>query len=333
MPASLIQFLQETVGLKPDELSGASQGRPVVRLLETSDPREVAFIGVEGIAVPRALYVQQASDFPSSLREPSRIGLGLFSDPAVPADVATFSLPHDDVQSLAQCRPGNCKLKLPARAIVDLRATIDPTSPSADSVARAYLARRMLEYVTAYRARGNSALLVYDDASEATAAAQVWDGTLSRSPYVYRYAPTLDRFLRNYPADRPPGAQEALFWALDDLPGAKPLLTITHEIVYAPPELPGATLIASRQLYCDHYLDGALDLMAVVDQAGSLAPDSAGIYIVLLRRLHFDNLPSGGLVNVRGKVIDKMRDRTLAFLRDTKKASEQASASNRGTAR
>ena len=333
MPASLTQFLQGTVGLKPDETSGVSQGMPVVKLLETSDRREVALIGVESIEVPRAFYVQQTTDFPSSLREPSRIGFGLFSDPAVAADVATFSLPHDDVQALAQCRPGNCKLKLPARAIVDLGATLDVTSPSADSVASAYFARYLVEYVTAYRARGNSALVVYDDASDAGAAAQVWDGILSRSPYVYRYAPTLDRFFRNYPDDRPPGAREALFWAQDVLPGLQPLLTITHEIVYAPPELPGATLIASKQLYCDHYLDGALDLMAVVDQAGAPAPDSAGIYIVLLRRLHFDDLPSGGLVNVRGKVIGKMRDRTMAFLRDTKKASEQAFATNRSSTR
>jgi hypothetical protein len=44
-------------------------------------------------------------------------------------------------------------------------------------------------------------------------------------------------------------------------------------------------------------------------------------------------LPSGGIVNVKGKVIGKMRDRTVAFLRDTKKASEQAYASQRTGAR
>jgi hypothetical protein len=43
--------------------------------------------------------------------------------------------------------------------------------------------------------------------------------------------------------------------------------------------------------------------------------------------LHFDDLPSGGIVNVKGKVIGKMRDRTLVFFRDTKKTSEQAYAS------
>jgi hypothetical protein len=331
MPASLSQFLQQTAGFTADDMSSASRGMPVVKLLETADRREVALIGVEAIDVPRALYVERASDFPFSLREASRIGLGVFSDPAAPSDVATLALPHDDVKSLAQCRPGNCKLKLPAPSIADLRATVDLDAPSADSAASAYFGRRMIDYVTAYRARGNRALVVYDDGPDSTAAAQVWDGMLSRSPYIYRYAPTLDRYFRNYPNDQLSGAHEVIFWAEDDVPGAKPLLTVTHEVVYAPPELSGTTFIASKQLYCDHYLDGALDLLAVIDRTGATAPDSAGIYLVLLRRLHFDDLPSGGIINVKGKVIGKTRDRTLDFLRDAKKSSEQAYAS-KGTA-
>lgn len=66
--------------------------------------------------------------------------------------------------------------------------------------------------------------------------------------------------------------------------------------------MPGCTLIAAKLLYADHYLDGALDLTAVVDQAGDQAAGPAGLYLVLLRRLHFDDLPSGGLMNVRGRV-------------------------------
>jgi hypothetical protein len=48
------------------------------------------------------------------------------------------------------------------------------------------------------------------------------------------------------------------------------------------------------------------------------------MYLVLLRRLHFDDLPSGGLMNVRGKVIGKLRDQTETSLRDSKSRNEQA---------
>jgi hypothetical protein len=322
MPPSLATFLQQTMALDAGAMSAAASGKPVVKVLDPSDQREIAAFGIVRIDVPRSFYVRRAADFATSLRDPSRLRFALFSEPAAASDVAALSLPHDDVQDLAHCRAGSCKVKLSAEAIAYVRANVDLASPSADSVVSAYFRGRMIDYVTGYRARGDSALIVYSD--KESSAAAVFQAMLSRSPYMYQYAPSLERYLENYPGDRLADVSEALFWSEDDLPGLKPTVTITHEVVYAPPELPGATLIASKLLYADHYLDGALDLTAVVDQAGDQA--AAGIYMVLLRRLHFDDLPSGGLTNVRGRVIGKLRDATATFLRDVKTRSEQAYA-------
>lgn len=323
MPPELTQFLQHTIAVSSDELSNATGGRPLVKVLAPQDPSEIAVLGVVHISVPRAFYVHRAIDFLSSLRDPSRLRFALLSDPVTPSDMVGLSLPHDDVQDLAHCRAGACKVKLSAEAIGQLRTSIDLGSPSADSAASAFFRRRMMDYVTAYRARGNRALIVYADEDSVTAAERVFAGILSRSPYMYQYAPSLERYLENYPGDRPADVSEALFWSEDDLPGLKATITLTHVVVYDPPELPGSTLIASKLLYADHYLDGALDLTAVVDQAGN---QEAGIYLVVLHRLHFDELPSGGLIDIRGKVIGKLRDRTTTWLRDTKTRSEQAFA-------
>jgi hypothetical protein len=160
----------------------------------------------------------------------------------------------------------------------------------------------------------------------------VFQAMLARSPYLYR-APSLERYLVNYPGDRPANLSEVIFWSEDDLPGLKPTVTITQQVVYAPPELPGATLIASKLLYAAHFLDGALELTAVVDQAGNQASGPAGSYLVLVRRLHFDNLPSGGALNVRGRVIGELLRRTTANLRDTKVRSERAYAGAHGSGR
>ena len=323
LPPSLEQFLLQTIGLHQDELSAVPSGRPVVKLLETPDRREIAVFGIVSIAVPRSFYVQRAVDFRSSLRSPSRLRFGIFSDPAVASDAAALSLRHDDVQDLAKCRAGSCKLKLSAEAIARVRSLIDSAPSSADSVVTAYFRGRMIDYVTGYRARGNSALTVYADAEANSAAAQVFDAMVSRSPYMYQYAPSLQRYLQNYPGDRPGDLSEALFWSEDDISGLQPTITITHQVVYAPPELPGCTLIVAKQLYADHYLDGALNLTAVVDPA----PGQQGLYLVFLRRLHFDDLPSGGLMNVRGRVIGKLRDQTRQSLGDAKTVSERAYAS------
>ena len=326
MPPPLAQFLQHTIALTPNELSDATSGQPVVKVLEPSDRREIAAFGIVRIDVPRSFYVRRATDFPTALRDPSRRQFALLSDPAVAPDVAALVLPHDDVADLAHCRPGECKLKLSAEAMAQVRASVDLASPTADSLVSAYFRARLLDYVTAYRARGDSALLVYEDEQTRTAAAQVFQAMLATSPYMYQYAPSLERYLEHYPADRPAGVSEVMFWADDDLPGLRSTITLTHVVVYAPPELPGSTLIASKLLYADHYLDGALELTAVVDRTDG---GGTGIYLVLLRRLHFDNLPSGGVMNVRGRVTGKVRERTATFLRDAKTQSERAYAGTR----
>ena len=324
MPPSLAQFLRQVVALDSDQITAVSGGQPVVKVLEPPDRREVAVFGIVRIAVPRSFYLDRATDFPSALTAPSRLRFGLFSDPAVESDVAAFSLPEEDVRDLTGCRVGSCNVKLPIAAMRYLHAHIDPASPSADSIASAYFRARLVDYISAYRARGDSALIAYDDERPSAAAAQVFAEMLSRSPYMYQYAPSLERYLEDYPADRPPAAREVFYWSEDDLPGLKPTLTITHEVVYTPPELPGCTLIASKLLYADHYLDGGLDLTAVVDPSGEPAADSGGLYLLVLHRLHFDNLPSGGLINVRGKVVAKLSDRTRTALREAKMQSEQA---------
>jgi hypothetical protein len=89
----------------------------------------------------------------------------------------------------------------------------------------------------------------------------------------------------------------------------------------------------SKQLYADHYLDGGLELTAVVDQAAAMGNAPAGIYLVRVDRFHFDSdLPSGWLLNVRSKVTGKLSDRLTASLRDDKARTERAYAASRAAA-
>ena len=115
LPASLAAFLRQPIGLSQDDLGAVSGGTPIVKALETADQREVAVFGIVRIQVPRAFYVRRVTAFPSSLRDPSRLTFALFADPATAADVANVTLPHDDVQDLARCHPGACKVKLRPR--------------------------------------------------------------------------------------------------------------------------------------------------------------------------------------------------------------------------
>ncbi len=215
---------------------------------------------------------------------------------------------------MKDCRPGDCVVKLPA---TDMRRIHEETNWSADDIQAqlsAYARRRLVEYVTDYRARGDSAMAIYDDRRNLNVhASEAFAGMLAESPYVYQNIPSLGRYLAAYPREKLAGATEVLFWSEDAMPHLRPILSVTHLVVYTPPELPGVTLIAAKQLYADHYFEAALDVTCVVDREG---PDGkAGSYLLVLRRYRFDNMPSGGLINIRGRAIGALRDQLLADLR------------------
>jgi hypothetical protein len=183
----------------------------------------------------------------------------------------------------------------------------------------AYARQRLLDYASDYRARGDAAMVVYDDRGNVRASDAFTD-LLAQSPYVYEYAPSLARYLSTYPRAKLDGVRDVLFWSETAAPRMRRTLTVSHLAVYSPPELPGTTLAAAKQIYANHYFEAAFDLTTIVDREG--AGGAPGIYLLVLRRFRFDNLPSGGLLNIRGKVIGSLKDQMLADLAREKMTAE-----------
>ena len=320
-PQALAEFLRQTVGLEAAQLAAVERGEPVVKVLETLNKRDVAVLGIVAADASRESYVKRLRDFRTSLRTPSRSSLGLFSDPAIPADVQALSLDERDADDLRKCQPGKCDFKLPATEMQRMRERASGSTGDDLAQLTAYARQRLLEYATDYRARGDTAMVVYDDRGNVRASVAFAD-LLAQSPYVYQYAPTLARFLTSYPRVKLDGVDEALFWAETQAPRMRRTLTVTHLTIYSPPELPGTTLAAAKQIYASHYFEAAFDLTTIIDRPKPSGP--SGLYLIVLRRFRFDNLPSGGLLNIRGKVIGSLRDQMLADLAREKVAAEQA---------
>jgi hypothetical protein len=310
-PALLTQFLQRQIGLDSAQLGALEEGQAIVKVLDTEDKRDVAVFGIITADVPRKTYIARVLDFQHSLRSPTRARFGIFSDPAVPSDLAALTLDPHDVADLKDCYPGKCQIKLPATEMQRIREEVDWKAGDVQARVDAYARQRLQEYVTDYRARGNAAMVVYDDRGNVRAG-DAFAGLLGQSPYVYEYAPSFHTYLVTYPRGEIPGLTEILYWSDETLPRLKPILSVTHVAVYSPPELPGATLVASKQIYADHYFEAAFELLTVVDRPR--ASGSPGTYLLLLRRFRFDNMPSGGLINIRGKVVGKLRDQVRADL-------------------
>jgi hypothetical protein len=324
-PRALDAFLTQTVALDQSQLTALSRGEVVARVLPTADDRDVSVLGVVHVSASRAAFVQRQRDVQNALRAPTRSSAGIFSSPANPADVAAIEVSSKDVDELRNCRPKDCNIKLPATDMDRLHATIDWRASDARARVTAYVRRRLLEYVGSYREHGNAAMVVYDDGG-GVRSSDALASLLADSTYVFSKVPSLGRHLLRYPTDTLPGAAEVIFWSLDNLPHVRQVLRITHEMVYSPPELPGTTVIAAKQIYADHYFEAGLELLTAIDDDSAAANGSSpsGFTLIAMRHYRFDHLPSGGILNLRGRVIGGLRDNVRTDLARLKRESESS---------
>src|SRR5437762_8791128 len=251
-PAQLTQFLQQSIGFDAEQLSTVERGEAVVKVLDARDRRDVVVFGIITLPVSREQYVRALRDFPTSLRTPNRTQLGIFSSPAVAGDVAGVTINSRDVAEMKSCKPGDCVVKLPA---TDMRRIHDEMKWSASpsdlqAQLNAYARRRLVEYVTDYRRRGDSAMAIYDDRGNLNVhSSEAFAAQFAESPYVYQTVPSLRSYFTAYPhGSLPAGAAEILFWSEDVMPHLRPILSVTHLIVYTPPELPSVTLAVRKQI-------------------------------------------------------------------------------------
>jgi hypothetical protein len=273
---------------------------------------------VIGVPVSAADYMKHALD------RGRLIGAGsprfhIIADPATAADVRDVVFDSSEYRDLKNCQPGNCNFKLPASAMKSFAEGVDWAAPDAKAQADARLQAGMLRLISGYRSRGNAGMMTYDD-NGGVRASDSFSALLAQSTDLYDYAPPLQQYLTSYPANRPAGTRDILYWSNDHPPRLRPTLTLNHVVVY--PSSSGTTLIARKQVYASHYFDGAFELLAVAN-AGSEAA-AAPIYLITVRRFRFDNLP-GGVMNVRGRVRDGLVDETRStLLRDRSAAMSAA---------
>jgi len=45
------------------------------------------------------------------------------------------------------------------------------------------------------------------------------------------------------------GATEVVSWSRDEMPNLRPVLRITHQFIYSPPDVPAVTLLAAKRIY------------------------------------------------------------------------------------
>jgi hypothetical protein len=304
--------LRHGVRLDTSETAAVERGDVVVRVLPTQDQRDVAVFGVVRIGSGRDAYLRRMQAFRSWLRTPTRTRFGVFADPATLADVDGLVVNRDDARDLRDCRPGDCTTKLSAVEMQRLQGLLDWSAGDLQPRVTALARQRLIDYVEQYRQLGNASMPVYDD-RPSIRSSDAFSAVLAQSAFLSQTAPALAAYLKTFPRGRPAGLADVLYWSEDVVARLRPILSVTHLVMYTPPELSGTTVVASKQIYANHYFEAALEVRSAIDREVSGEP--ATTYLVVERRFRFDNLPRGGILNIRGRAVNGLRDQLLTDLR------------------
>jgi hypothetical protein len=153
---------------------------------------------------------------------------------------------------------------------------------------------------------------VYDDYGGRNArGASALAALIAETPHLFRFAPGLREYLTGYPGARLPHAHDILYWARDETSGLQPTTTLNHRVVFTPAGPAGVTIAATKQVVANHYLEAALEVLAVIDRPES---GSERVYVMFLRLYRFDQMPKKFMISLRSQVVAKLRQQARADL-------------------
>jgi transcriptional regulator with XRE-family HTH domain len=310
--------LAQSLGLTEAQVAAVRRGEDVEVDVRPSVDREIAVAGAVRVAVPAARMIEVMRDVERLEQGGGFLATRRISSPATLDDMAALRLPAQDVADLRRCRPGRCEVKLGDGAFSAL-AAIDWRGPDAEAEVQALARRMAVEYVERYRAGGNQALAIYQDAERPTYVAHELEDMVRRSAVLSGALPEVSAYLLSYPRTRPPGADDFFYWSIAQF-GLKPVVRINH-VVSHPASRPDGLqgVVTVKQLYASHYFHAALEVRALVDDPER---PGAGHYLMVLNLARSDGLTGlmGGIVKKKAR--EGARKGLQAALRGMKARAE-----------
>jgi hypothetical protein len=313
-PATFERFLAESVQPTSAERNSLLSGAPVTKLMDADPRKEVAIFGAVWISATPADYIRRVQDIEHLERGGGFRVTKRISDPPRLEDFDAMRLSDEDIQDLRHCRLGDCELKLSADALARLRDTIDWSKPTARRDAETLTRQFAFDYVTGYREGGNERLAVYRDRERPTFVASEFRSMVEGMPSLVAFEPSLKDYLLGFPSVTLPDSTSFLYWQEAQF-GLKPTIRINHLVIH---DGAGATIVANKQLYANHYFWTALEVRA-------LLPDPSrgrGFWFISVNRSRSDGLSGFTGRVIRGRVESEVRKGVASALVATKRTLE-----------
>ena len=314
IPPELRQFLAANARFGEGDMRDLAAGKPVAKLLKTKHQNEVAGAGAIRIAVPRDFFLAELDDivrYKQAQAEPPP-EVGKFGSPPRLADLGALALEPGEIDSLRDCRPGRCDMKLPGAEIRSFHEKIHWSASGADESADRLFREFLLARVEGYLKSGDAALTAYHDKRSPVSLVAGLRQLIADAPYLASYAPRLADCLIRFPKCDA-AVQSFLYWSKEEFGhGLQPVVSVSQVLLDREgSDENGWVWQASKQLYANHYVDCSLALTLIVD-AGE-EQNAPAFYLVYLNRSRSDVFRNslGGLVRgiVQGGVNEEMSER------------------------
>lgn len=332
IPPELGEFLRANAHFSEAELRDLAAGKPVAKMLDTQSKKEVAGVGAIRIHVPREFFLSEFEDIVRFKKEQVKPApdIGKFSAPPQLADLDGLSLPHGDIESLRNCRPGACGLKLPAEAITRMRDEMQGPEGGSKKSANRLFREFLLARVQSYLQSGDAGLAAYDDKGSPVSLVSGFRQLLAQLPYLSRHAPRLSECLGRFPRCDSE-VRGFLYWSKEKFRrGLQAVISVTQVmIVHEGAGADGWTWEASKQLYADHYMECSLGLTLLVAANGEEKKPS--FYFVYLNATRSDALGGAVAPLVRNFVQSGAHDAMIDRLERVRKQIESNWAARTST--
>jgi hypothetical protein len=297
----------------------------VARVLPAKGGQLAVFVATRLNAQPDAL-VAWTRAIAELKRSKFVLAIGRFSDPPRPSDLEELTLDQRDLDAIRQCRPGDCGLKLSAGDIESLTAVLGTAGDDWRDAGQREFRQLLSERVVQYRAGGLTALSAPADRKKARRPDDALSAIVEQSPYLAKL-PTSSPWLKEYPhADS--AIESFFYWSKEHYGAGKPVISITHVGIVRPASdhrLP-AILVAGKQIFATHYLEGSLGLTMVLRDATNGTP-----YLAYVNRSQVDMLRGlfGGFV--RGVLEDRVERQAPLIVRGLRARLESGNPHDEGS--
>jgi len=270
--------------------------------LATQHRREVVLFGAIPLECGLDAFETRVRGIQTFKKGPEVLAVGLFQPHAALNDLRTLKFADAELDSLRRCRPGECDWRLPKTAIERLHRDARWDQPGARQRANDIVRDEILASIRAYQEGGATRLPAYHDKATALSTGVESREMIEASRGLLAEVPELQRHLLTYPAAPLSGAEDFFYWSLEKM-GPRPVFSATHMTIYRTgPRL----YIVSRQIYGNHYLDGALGISRL--EQDPVHADRAWLEYVNRSRL---GLLDGAFSSVRRMILEEALRRTL----------------------